>query len=169
MQLSTHIYQNKLISPAKHTVITHVLLGIKPKSVIRTYLAFSSEPCHHFHHDLVSLRRKGNAAVAIEIFLVVQTDVADERFLQTQSDTASETGTLVVVHCQFAHLVCLAVEIALAVAVVAHIVVAQTETPLPTFKSDNNTRFALALCTIGILLFGVCSCVYDWLAQAAGM
>ena len=45
----------------------------------------------------------------------------------------------------------------------------QTETPLPTFKSDNNTRFALALCTIGILLFGVCSCVYDWLAQAAGM
>lgn len=45
----------------------------------------------------------------------------------------------------------------------------QTETPLPTFKSDNNTRFAMALCTIGILLFGICSCVYDWLAQAAGM
>ncbi len=45
----------------------------------------------------------------------------------------------------------------------------QTETPLPTFKSDNSTRFAMALCTIGILLFGICSCVYDWLAQAAGM
>ena len=88
-------------------------------------MVFSSEPCHHFHHNLVSLRREGNAAVAIEIFLVVQTDVADERFLHTQSDTAGETGTLVVVRCQFAHLVCLAVEIALAVAVVAHIVVAQ--------------------------------------------
>ncbi len=45
----------------------------------------------------------------------------------------------------------------------------QTETPLPTFKSDNSTRFAMALCTVGILLFGICSCVYDWLAQAAGM
>ncbi len=45
----------------------------------------------------------------------------------------------------------------------------QTETPLPTFKSDNSTRFAMTLCTVGILLFGICSCVYDWLAQAAGM
>lgn len=45
----------------------------------------------------------------------------------------------------------------------------QTETPLPTFKSDNSTRFAMTLCTVSILLFGICSCVYDWLAQAAGM
>ncbi len=45
----------------------------------------------------------------------------------------------------------------------------QAETPLPTFKSDNSTRFAMTLCTVGILLFGICSCVYDWLAQAAGM
>ncbi len=45
----------------------------------------------------------------------------------------------------------------------------QTETPLPTFKSDNSTRFAMTLCTVGILLFGICSCVYDWLAQAAGL
>ena len=42
----------------------------------------------------------------------------------------------------------------------------KTETPLPTFQSDNNTRLALAFCTIGILAFGVCSCVYDWLAAA---
>ena len=125
MQLSTHIYQYKLISPAKHAVITPVLLGIKTKSAIMFCLVFSSKPCHHFHHNLVSLRREGSAAVAIEIFLVVQTDVADERFLQTQSDATCDTGALVVVHCQFAHLVCLAVEIAFAVAVVAHIVVAQ--------------------------------------------
>lgn len=45
----------------------------------------------------------------------------------------------------------------------------KTETPLPTFKSDCATRLALALCTAGVLLFGVCSCIYDWLAQAAGM
>ena len=36
-----------------------------------------------------------------------------------------------------------------------------TESPLPTFKSDFNTKLALALCTIGIVLFGVCSCIYD--------
>ena len=45
----------------------------------------------------------------------------------------------------------------------------KTDQPLPTFKSDCNTRLALALCTAGVLLFGVCSCIYDWLAQAAGM
>ena len=43
----------------------------------------------------------------------------------------------------------------------------KTEHPLPAFKSDMSTRFALALCTAGVLLMGVCSCVYDWLAQAA--
>ena len=40
-----------------------------------------------------------------------------------------------------------------------------TESPLPTFKSDFNTKLALALCTIGIVLFGVCSCIYDWLTS----
>ena len=41
------------------------------------------------------------------------------------------------------------------------------DNPLPTFKSDNNTKFALALCTTGILLFGICSYVYDWISMAA--
>ena len=45
----------------------------------------------------------------------------------------------------------------------------KTETPLPAFKSDCNTRFALAICTAGIVLFGVCSCVYGWLSAAAGL
>lgn len=45
----------------------------------------------------------------------------------------------------------------------------QTDTPLPAFKSDNSTRLALALCTLGIMLFGVCSCVYDWIAASTGM
>ena len=38
-----------------------------------------------------------------------------------------------------------------------------TESPLPTFKSDFNTKLALAICTVGIVLFGVCSCIFDWL------
>lgn len=40
------------------------------------------------------------------------------------------------------------------------------DSPLPTFKSDNNTKFALALCTTGIVLFGVCSYIYEWIASA---
>ena len=41
------------------------------------------------------------------------------------------------------------------------------DSPLPTFKSDFNTKLALALCTVGIVLFGVCSCIYDWLTAVA--
>lgn len=43
----------------------------------------------------------------------------------------------------------------------------KSDTPLPTFKSDCGTRLALALCTAGILLFGVCSFFYDWIYTAA--
>ena len=39
----------------------------------------------------------------------------------------------------------------------------QTETPLPTFRTELFTRVALALCTAGIVLFGICSCLYDYL------
>lgn len=42
-----------------------------------------------------------------------------------------------------------------------------SDAPLPTFKSDNNTKFALAICTSGIILFGVCSYIYEWIAAAA--
>lgn len=40
------------------------------------------------------------------------------------------------------------------------------DNPLPTFMSDLNTKLALALCTAGIVLFGVCSFIYDWLFVA---
>lgn len=43
----------------------------------------------------------------------------------------------------------------------------KSEAPLPTFNSDANTKVALALCTLGIVAFGICSCVYDWLVIAA--
>ena len=42
----------------------------------------------------------------------------------------------------------------------------RNDNPLPTFTSDCGTKFALALCTTGVLLFGICSGVYDWIAQA---
>ena len=40
------------------------------------------------------------------------------------------------------------------------------ENPLPTFRTDAGTRIALALCTLGIMLFGIFSCLYDWIFAA---
>ena len=45
----------------------------------------------------------------------------------------------------------------------------QTDSPLPAFKTDVNTRVALALCTAGIALFGICSCLYDYLFDASAL
>ncbi|MBP5799887.1 MAG: NADH-quinone oxidoreductase subunit N [Prevotella sp.] len=44
--------------------------------------------------------------------------------------------------------------------------ITKTDSPLPTFQSDLNTRTALAICTAGIALFGVVSCIYEWIAAA---
>ena len=41
------------------------------------------------------------------------------------------------------------------------------DNPLPTFKSDCHSKLALAICTAGIVLFGVCSCIFDWISAAA--
>jgi NADH-quinone oxidoreductase subunit N len=42
--------------------------------------------------------------------------------------------------------------------------ITKTDTPLPTFQSDVNTKISMALCTAGVALFGVCSCIYEWIA-----
>ena len=42
-----------------------------------------------------------------------------------------------------------------------------SDSPLPKFKTDVNTRVALAICTAGIALFGICSCLYDYLFAAS--
>ena len=44
--------------------------------------------------------------------------------------------------------------------------ITKTDTPLPTFQSDLSTKTALALCTAGIALFGIVSCIYEWIAAA---
>ena len=41
------------------------------------------------------------------------------------------------------------------------------DNPLPTFKSDASIKIALGICTAGIALFGICSCIYDWLFAAS--
>ena len=44
--------------------------------------------------------------------------------------------------------------------------ITKTDSPLPTFKSDEATKIALGICTVGITLFGVVSCIYEWIASA---
>ena len=43
----------------------------------------------------------------------------------------------------------------------------KTDNPLPTFRTDCHTRTALAVCTAGIALFGILSCIYEWLSSVA--
>ena len=45
----------------------------------------------------------------------------------------------------------------------------KTDSPLPTFSSDNSTKVAMALCTAGIVLFGIASCIYDWIYASAAL
>jgi len=45
--------------------------------------------------------------------------------------------------------------------------ITQTDAPLPAFRMHENTRVALAVCTLGIVLFGICSCLYDHLFAAS--
>jgi NADH-quinone oxidoreductase subunit N len=44
--------------------------------------------------------------------------------------------------------------------------ITKTDSPLPTFKSDEGTKIALGICTVGIALFGIVSCIYEWIAAA---
>ena len=40
------------------------------------------------------------------------------------------------------------------------------DNPLPTFQSACSTKLALAICTVGIVAFGICSFVFDWISVA---
>ena len=39
--------------------------------------------------------------------------------------------------------------------------------PIPTFAMDFNTKLTLVICTLGVVFFGVCSCIYEMLHTAA--
>ena len=47
--------------------------------------------------------------------------------------------------------------------------ITKTDTPLPTFQSDANTKLALCVCIAGVALFGVCSCIYEWIAASSAI
>ena len=82
---------------------------------------------------------------------------------------AAKTGTPLAYGIVFIALINTVISLYYYLLIVKAMYINKTETPLPTFKSDCNTKLALAICTVGILAFGVCSCIFDWLAGAAGM
>lgn len=43
------------------------------------------------------------------------------------------------------------------------------DAPLPTFRSNISTKLALAICTAGVVVFGVCSLIYEWINTASLM
>ncbi len=45
--------------------------------------------------------------------------------------------------------------------------ITKEERPLPAFAMDATTKLSLVVCTLGICLFGVASCIYEWIARAA--
>ena len=45
--------------------------------------------------------------------------------------------------------------------------ITKTESPLPTFRNGAAINWSLAICTVGILLFGIIYCIYEWIDKAA--
>ena len=82
---------------------------------------------------------------------------------------AAEQGSFWAYFVVFVALVNTVVSLYYYLLIVKAMYIKQTDTPLPAFKSDVNTKLALAICTVGIALFGVCSCIYEWLFAASAM
>lgn len=83
--------------------------------------------------------------------------------------SAAEEGSMLAYAVVFIALINTVVSLYYYLLIVKAMYIKHSESPLPTFKSDCNTKFALALCTIGVIAFGVFSCVYDWIRNAANM
>ena len=80
---------------------------------------------------------------------------------------AAEQGSFWAYFVVFVALVNTVVSLYYYLLIVKAMYIKQTDSPLPAFKTDVNTRVALALCTVGIALFGICSCLYDYLFAAS--
>ena len=81
---------------------------------------------------------------------------------------AAEQGSAAAYFVVFIALVNTVISLYYYLLIVKAMYITKTDTPLPTFQSDCNTKTALAICTAGVALFGICSCIYEWIA-AAGM
>ena len=81
--------------------------------------------------------------------------------------SAAEQGSFWAYFVVFVALVNTVVSLYYYLLIVKAMYIKQSDAPLPTFKSDAGTKIALGICTAGIALFGICSCIYDWLFAAS--
>ena len=79
---------------------------------------------------------------------------------------AAEQGSAAAYFVVFVALVNTVISLYYYLLIVKAMYITKTETPLPAFKSDANTKIAMAICTFGVALFGICSCIYEWIANA---
>ena len=80
---------------------------------------------------------------------------------------AAEEGSFWAYFVVFVALVNTVVSLYYYLLIVKAMYIKSSDNPLPTFKSDESTKIALGICTAGIALFGICSCIYDWLFAAS--
>ena len=79
---------------------------------------------------------------------------------------AAEQGSAAAYFMVFIALVNTVVSLYYYLLIVKAMYITKTDSPMSTFKSDECTKIALGICTAGVALFGVCSCVYEWIAAA---
>ena len=82
---------------------------------------------------------------------------------------AAQQGSFLAYFVVFVALVNTVVSLYYYLLIVKAMYIKQTDTPLPTFRTELFTRAALVLCTVGIALFGLCSCIYDYLFAASAL
>ncbi len=82
---------------------------------------------------------------------------------------AAQQGSFLAYFVVFVALVNTVVSLYYYLLIVKAMYINKTDTPLPTFRTETMTRVALVLCTAGIALFGICSCIYDWLFAASAL
>jgi NADH-quinone oxidoreductase subunit N len=80
---------------------------------------------------------------------------------------AAQQGSFIAYFVVFIALINTVVSLYYYLLIVKAMYIKKTTTPLPAFQSDSTSRLALALCTAGIALFGILSCVYTWIQAAA--
>ena len=80
---------------------------------------------------------------------------------------AAEEGSFWAYFVVFVALVNTVVSLYYYLLIVKAMYIKSSDNPLPTFKSDESTKIALGICTAGIALFGICSCIYDYLFAAS--
>jgi NADH-quinone oxidoreductase subunit N len=79
---------------------------------------------------------------------------------------AAEQGSAAAYFVVFVALVNTVISLYYYLLIVKAMYITKTDSPMPAFKSDINTKAALAICTVGVALFGICSCIYEWIAAA---